>query len=118
MCGLVISKIKTLFLPFNQYPDSMKTPARIFWFTCFIAGGFILSSCAAGNDRFDADPAGFWAGLWHGFISLITFIISLFNNKVGIYEISNSGWPYNLGYILGVMLFYGGSTKSGSRKWK
>jgi hypothetical protein len=28
------------------------------------------------NEKFDVAPAGFWAGLWHGFISLFTFIIS------------------------------------------
>jgi hypothetical protein len=71
----------------------------------------ILTSCAAGNERFDMDPAGFWAGLWHGLISLVTFIISLFNSDVAIYEVNNSGWPYNLGFILGIMIFYGGSSK-------
>jgi hypothetical protein len=79
---------------------------------------FFLTSCAPGNIRFDEVPAGFWAGLWHGLISLFTFIISLFNDQVGIYEINNSGWSYNLGFILGIMIFYGGSTKGGSRKWR
>lgn len=78
---------------------------------------FILSSCAPGDVRFDADPAGFWAGLWHGFISLVTFIISLFNDKVAIYEVANSGWPYNLGFIIGIAIFYGGSSKGSCRKW-
>lgn len=76
----------------------------------------ILTSCAPGCEKFAADPAGFFMGLWHGFISLFTFIISLFNDKVNIYEISNSGWPYNLGFILGVMIFYGGSSKGTCRK--
>jgi len=88
------------------------------WLPLVIVALFILTSCAPGNERFDLAPAGFWAGLWHGFISLFTFIISLFTNKVGIYEVNNSGWPYNLGFILGVMIFYGGGTKGGSRKWK
>jgi len=84
----------------------------------FIIAVLILASCAPGNIKFDVDPAGFWMGLWHGFISLITFFVSLFNNDVGIYEANNTGWPYNLGFILGIMIFYGGSTKSGSRKWR
>lgn len=71
----------------------------------------ILTSCAAGNERFDADPAGFWAGLWHGFISLFTFIISLFNDNVTVYEIANKGHLYDLGFILGVMFFYGGGSR-------
>lgn len=74
---------------------------------------FLMTSCAAGDERFVLDPAGFWAGLWHGFISLVTFIISLFNdNNVTIYEVSNSGWPYNLGFIIGASMFYGGSARS------
>jgi hypothetical protein len=41
--------------------------------------------------------AGFWPGLWHGLISPIAFIVSLFNPNVGIYEIHNNGAWYNLG---------------------
>jgi len=88
------------------------------WLPLFILVAIIFTSCAPGNVEFDIDPAGFWMGLWHGFISFFTFIISLFTNDVGIYEVNNSGWPYNLGFILGIMIFYGGSTKSGSRKWR
>ncbi|MBN1898628.1 MAG: hypothetical protein JW827_07605 [Spirochaetes bacterium] len=75
----------------------------------------LLISCAPGNVRFDAKPAGFWAGLWHGFISLFTFIISLFSDKVTVYETANTGGWYNFGFILGISIFYGGSCKS---RWK
>ena len=57
----------------------------------------------------DAAPAGFWKGLWHGFIVLFTFVVSLFADGVGIYETHNSGSLYNLGFVLGVMIFFGGS---------
>jgi len=46
--------------------------------------------------------AGFWTGLWHGIILPITFIISLFNKDVGIYEVFNSGGWYNFGFLWGV----------------
>lgn len=72
---------------------------------------FMLSSCAAGDTQFDADPAGFLMGLWHGFISLFTFIISLFNDQVTIYEMNNTGKLYNLGFVLGILVFYGGGSK-------
>ncbi|MCD4737279.1 MAG: hypothetical protein K8R53_14645 [Bacteroidales bacterium] len=75
-----------------------------------------LSSCAPGNEKFDTEPAGFLYGLWHGFISLITFIISLFNDNVTIYEVDNSGKLYNLGFILGIAIFFGGGGKSSGRK--
>jgi hypothetical protein len=72
----------------------------------------IVVSCAPGNDKFDTTPAGFWYGLWHGLIAFVTFIISLFNDHVTIYEVNNAGKLYNLGFILGVMIAFGGGTKS------
>lgn len=83
----------------------------------FVALFLILTSCAPGNEKFDAAAANFWAGLWHGFISFFTFIISLFNDNVTIYEVNNVGKLYNLGFILGAMIFYGGGSRSGCR-WK
>ncbi len=96
----------------------MTSSKNVKWLPFIFLAAIILTSCAPGNEQFDIDPAGFWMGIWHGLISLITFIISLFNCNVGIYEADNSGWPYNLGFIIGIMIFYGGSTKSGSRKWR
>jgi hypothetical protein len=56
----------------------------------------------------DAEPAGFWAGLWHGLILPITFFISLFNPGVGIYETNNNGGWYNFGFLLGASSSLGG----------
>ncbi|MDD5507800.1 MAG: hypothetical protein PHD25_05650 [Bacteroidales bacterium] len=93
-----------------------KLPTPYSWI--LILGLFlILTSCAPGNEKFDVAAANFWAGLWHGFISLFTFIISLFNDKVTIYEVNNVGKLYNLGFILGAMIFYGGGSRS-SCGWK
>jgi hypothetical protein len=46
-------------------------------------------------------PAGFWIGLWHGLIAPITFLVSLFNAGVRIYEVNNTGRWYEFGFILG-----------------
>ena len=46
-------------------------------------------------------PAGFWSGLWHGVISPITFVWSLFNPNVRIYETNNRGRFYDFGFIIG-----------------
>ena len=95
----------------------MKKNNSLYAFILIFALLLVLSSCAPGNEKFDADPAGFWMGLWHGFISLVTFVISLFNDNVTIYEIDNTGKLYNLGFVLGVAIFWGGGAKSGcSRK--
>lgn len=73
----------------------------------------ITTTCAPGNYRWDKTyefykPANFWAGLWHGLIIIITFIVNLFTNTVQIYEVNNVGWAYNLGYVLGLMISIGG----------
>ena len=77
----------------------------------------ILSSCAAGPNALaggDGDVAGFWLGLWHGLISPITFIVSLFNDQVNIYEVRNNGNWYDFGFMLGISaVFSGGPGASG-----
>jgi len=56
----------------------------------------VISGCAPGNERWDQEVnpgelAGFWVGVWHGLIIVITFIVSLFTKEVGLYEINNTG---------------------------
>jgi hypothetical protein len=85
---------------------------------------FALVSCAAGPNQMKKTPrpdgkvAGFFHGLWHGFIVLFTFIISLFTDKVGVYEAHNSGGWYNFGFIIGAAIFFGGSGSAGKRTRK
>ena len=67
---------------------------------------------AGSNSKYkqpEADPAGFWAGLWHGLILPITFIVSLFNENVRIYETNNNGRWYDFGFLIGVSSSVGGS---------
>jgi hypothetical protein len=70
--------------------------------------------CAPGPNQLTDAPdeegsvAGFWKGLWHGFIVLFTFIVSLFSDTVRIYEVHNGGSWYDFGFLLGVMMFFGG----------
>jgi len=66
-----------------------------------------FSNCAPNNEMYIENAAGFWAGLWHGLIIIITFIISLFSENVTIYEINNSGALYNLGFVLGILISIG-----------
>jgi regulator of protease activity HflC (stomatin/prohibitin superfamily) len=74
----------------------------------------LWSACAPGpNDAEktagrDGKIAGFWSGLWHGLISPVTFIISIFTKNVRFYEIHNNGTWYNLGFVIGAGLFLSG----------
>lgn len=60
-----------------------------------VVGVLRLASCAAGPNTVAhvnvVHLAGFWQGLWQGLISPITFLVSLFNNQVNIYEVHNNG---------------------------
>ncbi|OPY92148.1 MAG: hypothetical protein A4E73_01428 [Syntrophaceae bacterium PtaU1.Bin231] len=74
----------------------------------------LLASCAPGPNTLRGTQdeagkvAGFWKGIWHGFITPITFIVSLFNKNVNVYESRNSGGWYNFGYVLGLSMIFGG----------
>lgn len=91
---------------------------RIILVAGILFGALFLASCAAGPNQLTGlpghyeSPAGFWKGLWHGFIVLFTFIASLFTDKVSIYEVHNTGKLYHLGYLVGIMIFFGGSGRS------
>lgn len=84
----------------------------------FLCLSFFVS-CAAGGNELKWEPneegrvAGFWLGIWHGIISPITFIISLFNKNVNIYDVHNNGGWYNFGFILGLMIVFGSSGGAG-----
>jgi general stress protein CsbA len=54
---------------------------------------------------------GFWNGLWHGMISIISLIASLFNHDIAVYAINNNGAWYNLGFIMGVNALAGSGSK-------
>lgn len=75
----------------------------------------VLAGCAAGmNDAVGTGTqSGFWLGLWHGAISPITFVVSLFNDDVAIYEVHNSGHWYDFGFIVGASVAYSGAARSG-----
>ena len=68
---------------------------------------------AGPNSRFElaeAHPAGFWPGFWHGLIAPIAFIVGLFQPGVRMYEVKNTGWTYDLGFLLGVLVALGGGS--------
>ena len=62
-----------------------------------------------------AKPAGFLGGLWHGIISPISFLISLFNQDVRLYETNNNGRWCDCGFCLGAGIIFGNGTHQGIR---
>jgi hypothetical protein len=78
---------------------------------CAPTGNPLVGETIAGQS-----PAGFLLGVWHGFTLMFTFVASVLTDSVGVYEAHNTGWSYNLGYLLGIMMFFGGGTAGSSRR--
>ena len=84
----------------------MKKESVLFMVVCAL----MLMACAAGpNVMVHEHGAGFCLGLWHGMIIFFTLIGSLFTDNVSIYEVSNNGSWYDVGFYLGVGMMIGGS---------
>lgn len=75
----------------------------------------LLAACTAGPNELrntpdeDGEVAGFWRGLWHGLISPITFVLSLFTRNIHVFEVHNNGGWYTFGFLLGASATFGGS---------
>ena len=85
-------------------------PKSLFWIMILV---LLLTGCTAEpvdvTNCASGEPAGFWLGLWHGIIAPITFIISLFTDKIEMYQVFNNGSWYNFGFVLGAGILFGGS---------
>jgi hypothetical protein len=82
----------------------------------------ILAGCVPGPNQSKGTAseqdvvAGFWLGLWQGFIAPFVFVASLFKNNLSIYEVHNNGAWYNFGYLFGLACFFGGSGNRAARR--
>ncbi|MBN3522447.1 hypothetical protein JSQ80_01015 [Paenibacillus apiarius] len=73
----------------------------------------LLSGCVPGDGSYtQADPAGFFWGIWHGWIAPISLIIGVFNGDIRVYEVNNTGWWYDLGFYLAILGGFGGFSLS------
>ena len=82
----------------------------------------VVAGCTAGPNELvntpneEGEVAGFWLGLWQGFISPFTFLISLFSDNVHVYEAHNNGNLYNFGFFFGASMIFGGGGRAGRRR--
>jgi hypothetical protein len=77
-----------------------------------VAIGGALASCAS-QPLAEHGPGipGFWLGLLHGAISPFALVASAFTD-VRIYSFPNSGGWYDLGFVLGCAVIFGGGGSS------
>jgi hypothetical protein len=78
--------------------------------TVVVPLALVLTACAhqPSPDVIGYDVPGFWVGLWHGFIAPFSLIGSFFDSSIRAYAFPNSGWWYDLGYVLGIGGILGG----------
>lgn len=54
------------------------------------------------------DRAGFLMGIWHGWIAPLSLIVGIFDHTVRVYETTNTGWWYDLGFYMAIISGFGG----------
>lgn len=79
-----------------------------------------MTGCFPGDGTNTPDkPAGFFWGVWHGWMAPVSLIIGLFNKNIRVYEVANTGWWYDFGFYIAVISGFGGlslSRRKGSNK--
>jgi hypothetical protein len=79
----------------------------------------VASGCFPGTNAYSPrEPAGFFSGLWHGWIAPVSLIIGFFRPDVRIYETYNTGWWYDLGFYIAVIGGFGGIALSRKKRKK
>lgn len=79
----------------------------------------ILTGCVPGDGAYTSvKPAGFFWGIWHGWIAPISLVMGLFNHNIRIYETVNSGWWYDFGFFMAIISGFGGLSLTRRRKKK
>ncbi|NQT58802.1 MAG: hypothetical protein HQ557_07455 [Bacteroidetes bacterium] len=63
--------------------------------------------------------AGFFLGIWHGWIAPVSLIASIFNKNITIFEYNNTGFWYGFGFYIAILGGFGGlSLVRKKRPWK
>lgn len=78
---------------------------------------FVISSCMPGSAAIqEKRPAGFFMGVWHGWIAPVSLVVGIFNPAITIYESENTGWWYDFGFYIAIISGFGGISLSRRKK--
>jgi len=82
---------------------------KLIWILVLLLSMVILSGCIPGDGKHTEErPAGFFWGIWHGWIAPISLIVGLFNKNLRVYEVFNTGWWYDFGFYVAIIAGFGG----------
>ncbi|MCK5200182.1 MAG: hypothetical protein KAR21_17620 [Spirochaetales bacterium] len=86
---------------------------RLFKIAILIFIVSILLGCLPGDGKATVDdPAGFFSGIWHGWIAPLSLILGIFTDNIRVYEMNNTGWWYDLGFYMAIISGFGGISLS------
>ena len=68
-----------------------------------VGTSLLITSCASQPYPNAYDPPGFFVGLWHGAISPLAFVGSIFFD-IRMYAFPNSGVWYDFGFVIGLLV--------------
>ncbi|MBC7961163.1 MAG: hypothetical protein H7X94_14985, partial [Vallitaleaceae bacterium] len=70
-----------------------------------------LTGCVPGDGTYSSEyQAGFFWGVWHGWIAPVSVVWGFFNRDIRVYELNNVGWWYDLGFYIAVISGFGGAS--------
>ena len=68
-----------------------------------------LAGCVPGGGTYDHGyAAGFFSGVWHGWIAPVSLVLGIFDKNIRIYEPNNVGWLYDFGFYIAIIGGFGG----------
>jgi len=76
------------------------------------------TACVPGTQRYHSRPAGFFWGIWHGWIAPVSLILGIINPVYKVYECRNTGWWYDFGFYIAIISGFGGLSLSRRKKRK
>jgi hypothetical protein len=105
--GCLMTTQDPVHVPHAHSEASMKRVVVVMLLAVVLGMG--LSGCFPGGGTYSPqERAGFFSGVWHGWIAPVSLIVGLFKDDVRIYEPFNTGWWYDFGFYIAVIAGFGG----------
>lgn len=84
-----------------------------------ISSLFILTACIPGDGSYTLNkPAGFFSGIWHGWVAPLSLLLSIGRGSIRMYEPLNTGFAYDFGFYIAIISGFGGLSLSRKKKKK
>lgn len=84
----------------------MKNIKRIVILLIIIIMLVSLSGCIP-NESEVTNTAGFFSGVWHGWIAPVSLFLKIFNSDYSIYNQNNTGFWYEFGFYMAIISGFG-----------